>query len=85
MAEAVYILCALTSALCAGLLYRGYRQSGARLLLWSACCFLGLTVNNGLLYIDLILLPDVDLSVWRLLPAVIGMLLLLFGLIWENE
>jgi hypothetical protein len=85
MAEAVYILCALTSALCAVLLYRGYRLSGARLLLWSACCFLGLALNNAILFIDLIVLPQVDLSVLRLLPAVIGMLLLLFGLIWDIE
>lgn len=85
MAESVYILCALTSALCAVLLYRGYRQSNARLLLWSALCFIGLALNNVLLYVDMIVMVHTDLSVVRLLPAVVGMLLLLFGLIWENE
>lgn len=85
MAESVYILCALTSALCAVLLYRGYRQSSARLLLWSALCFIGLALNNVLLYVDMIVMVHTDLSVVRLLPAVVGMLLLLFGLIWENE
>lgn len=85
MAEIVYILCTLTSALCAVLLYRGYRLSGARLLLWSACCFLGLALNNAVLFVDMIVLTQMDLSVERLLPAVIGMLLLMFGLIWDSE
>jgi hypothetical protein len=85
MAESVYILCALTSALCAILLYRGYRQSSARLLLWSALCFIGLALNNVMLYVDMVVMIHTDLSVVRLLPAVVGMLLLLFGLIWENE
>lgn len=85
MAESVYILCALTSALCAVLLYRGYRQSRARLLLWSALCFIGLALNNVMLYVDMVVMTHTDLSVVRLLPAVVGMLLLLFGLIWENE
>lgn len=85
MAEYVYILCTLTSALCAVLLYRGYRRSGARLLLWSACCFLGLALNNLMLYVDIVLMPHTDLSVARQLPAVLGMLLLLFGLIWESD
>jgi hypothetical protein len=81
----VYILCALTSFLCAVLLWRGYRASGARLLLWSAWCFIGLTLNNILLVVDMTMLPEVDLSLIRTLPALVGIALLIYGLVWEGE
>jgi hypothetical protein len=85
MAGAVYILCALTSLACAVLLLRGYRQSGVRLLFWSGLCFIGLALNNGLLFLDKKVFPDVDLFVLRSLPALGGLMLLLYGLIWETE
>jgi hypothetical protein len=87
MAAVVYILCAITSVLCAWLLWRGYRRSRARLLLWSCLCFVMLGLNNVLLVIDKVVFPDpavVDLSLWRSLPAVAGILLLLYGLVWEE-
>lgn len=80
----VYILCSLTSFLCAVLLWRGYRASGARLLLWSAWCFVGLTLNNVLLVIDMSV-PTIDLSLIRAVPALIGVALLVYGLVWEGE
>ncbi|HEX8407481.1 MAG TPA: DUF5985 family protein [Thermoanaerobaculia bacterium] len=83
-ANAVYILCAVTSVLCAILLLRGYRQSGARLLFWSTLCFVGLALNNIVLLID-VRTATVDLLTWRLVPALAGMLLLLYGLIWETR
>lgn len=82
-ANAVYILCAATSTLCAVLLYRGYRRSGVRLLFWSALCFVGFALNNLMLIIDVRVLPDIDLSTWRVVPALVGGWLLLYGLIWE--
>ena len=85
MAEAVYLLCAVTSSLCALLLLRAYARTGTRLLMWSGLCFLGLALNNALLVVDLIIVPDTDLSTWRLVPAVLGVALLLYGLIWESE
>ena len=85
MAEAVYLLCAATSGACALLLLRAYHRTGTRLLLWSSLCFVGLTLNNGLLVVDLIVVPDVDLSTWRLVPAVGGVALLLYGIVWESE
>ena len=85
MAEAVYLLCAVTSSLCAVLLLRAYARTGTRLLLWSGLCFLGLALNNALLVVDLMVVPDTDLSTWRLVPAVLGVALLLYGLIWESE
>lgn len=85
MATVVYALCALTSILCAALLLRGYARSRARLLLWSGLCFAGLALNNVLLFVDMRLVPEVDLSAWRSIPAVVGVGLLLYGLIWEAE
>ena len=81
----VYILCAATSTVCAGLLVRGYRQSGARLLFWSALCFVGFALNNLMLIVDLKMLPHVDLATWRLIPALAGVMVLLYGLIWETQ
>ena len=85
MATIVYVLCALTSLACAVLLLRGYRQSGARLLLWSGLFFVGLFLNNLLLIIDVRVVPEVNLAVIRLVPAVIGVCLLLYGMIWESD
>lgn len=79
----VYLLCAATSTACALLLIRGYRQSRSRLLLWSAVCFVGLALNNLLLLVDLSVVPTVDLSLWRVVPAVIGAGALLYALVWE--
>lgn len=79
----VYILCAATSALCAVLLLRGYAASRSRLLFWSGLCFAGLALNNLLLVIDVRVMPDIDLSVWRTIPALIGISLLVYGLVWE--
>ena len=81
----VYALCALTSIACAWLLLRGYARTRVRLLLWSGLCFSGLALNNILLFIDVRVLPDVDLSIVRTIPAVIGVLLLVFGLVWETR
>ena len=85
MAGAVYLLCALTSIACAVLLVRGYRRSRSRLLLWSSLCFVGLAANNSILVVDRLVVPDIDLSAWRLLPAVIGVGVLVYGLIAEGE
>lgn len=84
MASTVYFLCALTSAICAGLLIRGWLATRDRLLLWSCLCFGFLMVSNMLLMIDLALLPITpDLSIIRTVAALIGVTLMLFGLIWE--
>jgi len=85
MADLAYILCTLTSIVCAALLFRGWKQSGSRLLFWSALCFVGLALNNILLIVDVRMLPDVDLSSVRSLPALAGLALLIFGLIWEKR
>lgn len=85
MATAIYVLCFLTSAACAVLLLRGYAKTRVRLLLWSGLCFLGLALNNLLLVIDRSVLPETDLSVYRTLPALLGVLILIYGMIWETR
>ncbi len=84
MAVTVYALCALTSLLCAVLLFRGYRRKGTRLLLWSSACFVGFFLNNLLLLVD-VNVPLEDLSIWRSLPALAGTLILVYGLVWETR
>ncbi len=84
MAGIVYGLCALTAFGCAWMLLRSYFRIKSRLLLWSSLCFIGLALNNLLLVVDY-LLPSIDLSTVRLIPAIIGMALLLYGLILEDD
>lgn len=85
MGATVYILCSVTSIVCAGLLIRGYRASQARLLFWSSLCFIGLAINNVLLVVDLVLVPQIDLSPVRNLSALVAVGTMLFGLIWDAE
>lgn len=85
MLGVIYLLCAATSIVCAVLLYRGWRRTRARLLLWSTVCFAGLALNNVLLVVDTRVVPQVDLAIVRVLPAVIGAAALLYGLIWDAE
>ncbi len=91
MAATVYILCALTSLACAFMLWRGFAQSRARFLMWSSLCFVGLAINNILLFLDRVVLPDVEgfmgtsFQVWRSIVALVGIALLIYGLIWDAE
>jgi len=84
MAEVVYILCTATSILCAVLLFRSYRASRARLLLWSSLCFVGLAINNVLLMLDLYVVST-DLFYVRTVVALGAMLMLIYGLIWSSS
>ena len=85
MSQAVFVLCALTSLMCAVLLLRSWLASRARLLLWSALCFVGLMLNNVMLMADQLDLVAADLSVVNKIPALIGLSIFVFGLIWEHE
>lgn len=79
-------LAVLTCLACTLLLYRGYLRTGARLLFWSALCFIGLSLSNVLLFFDLVLFPtEVDLRLYRLLTALAGLVFLLYGFIFESE
>lgn len=85
MAEAVYLLCAMTSLACTVLLLRAWRAGRQRLLLWSSLCFVALAANNVLLFVDRVILPTtVDLSIYRTIAALAGLAVLLYGLIWDT-
>jgi hypothetical protein len=85
MPETVYLLCAATSFLCAALLAASYRRRRTGLLLWSMLCFVGLALNNVLLVVDLMIATQVDLSLLRSSIALVAMVLLVVGLIWESR
>lgn len=83
---AVYLLCFATSSACAFLLLRNYRRTGARLLMWSAWCFILLAANNMLVVVDLVLLPAaVTLQLPRVALSLAAVAVLLFGFIWDME
>jgi Tfp pilus assembly protein PilN len=83
---AVYLLCFATSSACAFLLWRNYRRTRARLLMWSATCFLLLALNNLLVVIDLVVLPTaVTLQLPRVVVSLAAVAVLLFGFIWDME
>lgn len=85
MAVTIYVLCTLTSLACAWLLLAAYRRTRHRLLFWSGASFVAMTINNVFLVLDKIVFPDVFLLPVRQGAALIAMLLLLYGLIYEKE
>jgi len=85
VAFTIYSLCTLTSMACAWLLLASYRRTGHRLLFWSGWSFVAMTVNNLFLMLDKVVFPDLDLLPVRLVSALVSMLLLLYGLIYEKE
>jgi hypothetical protein len=82
---ALYSLAILTSLGCTVLLIRGYRERRYSLLLWSAICFACLTANNVLLFVDMLVIPAMDLRVWRLVAALAGVVCMLYAFLWESE
>ncbi len=85
MLAIVNVLGTLTVGLCAFLLLRAYTRVKQRLLLWSGLCFLGLMFSNGMLFVDLTLVPEVSLYKIRLAIGAISMLPLLYGLVFESD
>ena len=85
MAAVVFALCALTSMLVAVLLIRSRQRRKSALLLWSSLCFVGLALNNILLFVDRVVVPDADLAVARQAAAFAALALMVFGLVWETE
>lgn len=85
MAEAIYVLCTLTSLACAVLLLRRYRSSGHRLVFWSGLCFVGMTVTNLLLVFDKLVFPELNLLPLRQISGLLAVMMLLYGLIYEKE
>lgn len=79
----VYLLCFATSSACALLLGRAWRRSGTRLLLWSAICFVLLAANNFAVILDLLVFPEIDFRLLRLLLALGAAAVLLFAFVWD--
>jgi hypothetical protein len=79
----VYILCAITSLVSAVLLLRGAITRRTPLLFWSSLCFFAMALNNVLLYVNFVVLPEVDLLVAARIVTVVGIVLLNIGLIWH--
>lgn len=85
MAEIAYLLCALSSLICFVLLLRAYLNNHQRLLLWSSACFFFYLIQNAVLFADLVIVPQIDLTVWRAAAGLCGSALFLFALIWETR
>lgn len=81
----VYLLCFITSVVCALLLVRSYRRTRTRLLLWSAIGFVLLAVNNFFVVLDIVVLPAANVLPYRYIAAFSAIAVLLYGLIWETE
>ena len=81
----MYIVTIVTTLTCAVLLLRAYFRVRNRLLLWSGLCFIGLTIDNVLVFADIVVFPALDLFTYRLASAAIAISLLLFGLVWERQ
>jgi hypothetical protein len=85
MVSVVYALCAATSLVCFTLLVRSYVNNKMKLIFWSAVCFFFLAIQNIILFIDLSMVSQVDLTLWRTLAGFVGCSSLLFALIWERK
>jgi hypothetical protein len=81
----VYVLCFVTSAACAWLLGRSYGRTGNRLLLWSSVCFVFLALNNLAVVFDLVVWPETDLRLLRLVLSFAAVASLIWGFVWEVE
>jgi hypothetical protein len=79
----IYMLCVISSLSCAYLLARAYQRGKSRLLVWSALCFALLALNNLVLAVDVLLLPDNDLSILQLLTSLAAVMVLLYAFVWE--
>lgn len=84
MVVVVYLLGSLTTLLCAVLLLRRYHAVRVKLLMWAGLCFVGLSVNNATVFVDQVVVPDMDLYPLRLVITIVAMVLLLVGLIWDD-
>jgi hypothetical protein len=85
IANLIYGLCALLSLATAVMLLRHQRREPNRLVFWTACCFSGLAISNLVLILDKFALTAVDLEISRHSIALASLLVLLFGLINEDD
>jgi hypothetical protein len=82
---AVYILCLITSSVCAALLLRAYRANRTKLLLYTAIGFGLLAVNNMFLVGDMVLFANINLWPYRVAANLATVGVLLYGFMFEVE
>jgi hypothetical protein len=82
MSTVVLFIFSATSLICAGLLIRAYRRQKNALVFWCAAGFAGMALNNVLLIFDKFVVQT-DLLLFRTGSLMLGMMLMLFGLIWN--
>lgn len=82
---AIYLLCFAASVVCLVLLIRTYLHKRTKLLLWSALSFVFLALNNVMVFLDIVILPEVDLVPVRTLSSLLAVGVLLYGFIWESD
>lgn len=86
MEQAVYILCAVTALACGALLWRGFQRRHIRLLLWCALFFFAMSLENIILFVDVVVIPQgPDLLLVRRSIGLGGVMLLLYGLVWDTR
>ena len=81
----VYSLCLMTSGACAWLLMRSYSYHRTALLFWSGTCFVLLALNNLVVVLDILVLPEIDLTLVRVFASLAGVSTLLYGFIFEVD
>ena len=81
----VYGLCMVTALTCAWMLMHAYHKTRYRLLFWCSLFFSISAINNVLLVVDKLIFAAADLTAYRYAVALLGLLVLLPGLILEQE
>ena len=46
---------------------------------------MGFAFGNAMLVADLLVFPERDLHLWRDLPTLAGVVVLVFGLVWDSQ
>ena len=83
MPQVVFVLCAVTSLACCVLLLRAHARAQTPLLFWSGVAFAGLTANNALVFVDLVVIPEVSLLALRTTTTLISLLVLIAALVFD--
>jgi hypothetical protein len=85
MEGAIYLLCAATAFACSLLMARGWRRTRVPLLLAVALAFAGFAAENVVLFVDVVIFPELDLAWPRTAFALAGVLSLISGCIWGTR
>ena len=85
MALFVYALCAGTALVCFALLLRQHWRERSSMTLTSSIGLLCLAAANVLLFIDLVVLPQIDLLPWRNIVTLAGVVVLLVAVTQNHE